>query len=206
MKNSMNPVRNDNLNNNPGYNYSRGISNGVKMILVLAIVTFVSGASLALVYQYAIPQIENNQKKELELAIFEVFPQGGEYKTITKKGETLFKVLGKRNNLLGYAFIAEGNGYQGNIKLMVGLKKDLKTLSGIEVLESVETPGLGGEITGSDFEEQFRDLKAVPKIICSKTKPTKPHEIQAITAATISSKSVANIINKKVEKIRKLLE
>lgn len=178
----------------------------IRMILVLAIVGFISGGSLALVYKYALPQIELNQKKELDAAIFKVFPQGRDYEVITEEDEIFFKVLDKQKNLLGYAFIAEGNGYEGVIKLMVGLKDDLNTLSGMEVLESVETPGLGGEISGADFKKQFRGLKTVPEIICSKAKPTKPNEIQAITAATISSKSVVNIINKRIEKIRNLLK
>ncbi|GAG04135.1 unnamed protein product [marine sediment metagenome] len=178
----------------------------IRMILVLAIVGFVSGGSLALVYKYALPQIEFNQKKELDAAIFKVFSQGKEYEVITEEDETFFKVLDKRKNLLGYAFIAEGNGYQGVIKLMVGIKSDLNTLSGMEVLESVETPGLGGEITNQDFKKQFVNLRTIPEIVCVKTKPTKSNEIQAITAATISSKSVVNIINERIEKIRNLLK
>ena len=184
---------------------SNGVNNSFKMILVLAIVGLISGASLALVYNYAIPQIEENQKTALEEAIFKVFTQGKDYELLDEEKE-IYKVLDKRGALLGYAFTAEGNGYQGKIELMVGLSKDLTTLSGIEVLESTETPGLGGEITNSEFKKQFAGLKTAPEIVCLKAKPTKANEIQAITAATISSKSVASIINKKIAKVKELVK
>ncbi len=175
----------------------------LKMVLVLAIVGLVSGASLALVYKYALPRIEDNQKKELEQAIFKVFPDGTRYEILDEK-EEIYRVYDK-NILLGYAFTAEGNGYQGNIKLMTGLKKDLMTLTGMEILESTETPGLGGEIAGEDFRKQFINLKTSPKIICVKEKTTGEYKVQAITAATISSKSVVNIINTKIEKVKAIV-
>jgi len=157
------------------------------MILVLAVVGLVSGTSLAFMYKYAMPRIEKNQKEELKQAIFEVFAEAEDYEVITKEDKVFYKALGRGNKLLGYAFIAEGNGYQGNIKIMVGLKKDLKTLSGIKVLESVETPGLGGEITGEDFRKQFKNLSV-----------SSFDQVQAITAATVSSKAVVKIINEKI--------
>ena len=93
-----------------------------KMILVLAIVGLISGASLAFVYKYAAPQIEANQKKELESAIFNIFPSGADYEIIDQENK-VYTVFGKNGSNIGYAFVAKGNGYQGEIKLMVGLKK-----------------------------------------------------------------------------------
>lgn len=180
------------------------MKNSARMILVLAIVGLVSGASLSLVYKYAISQIEENQKKELEQAIFEIFRDGADYEIIDEENE-IYEVLDKNGGSIGCAFTAKGNGYQGEIKLMVGLKKDSETLAGIEVIESVETPGLGGEIAGADFKKQFVNLKSVPEIACVKTKPVKPNEVQAITAATISSKSVVNIINKKIKLVKSVI-
>lgn len=177
----------------------------LRMISVLAILGLISGASLAFVYKYASPVIALNQKAALEAAIFEIFPDGVDYEIIDQEND-IYVVFGKSGNSIGYAFTAKGNGYQGEIKLMVGLKKDLETATGIEVLDSQETPGLGGNISGVDFKKQFVNLKVTPEIVCLKEKPTKPNEIQAITAATISSKSVVNIINKKTAIVRKFLE
>ncbi len=177
-----------------------------QMILVLGLVGLISGTSLVLVYRYATPLIESNQKKELDTAIFKIIPGGARYEVITKDDETFFEVYNKNDNLLGYAFIAEGNGYVGAIKLIAGIKKDLSTLYGIEVLESVETPGLGGEIAGDEFKGQFKNLQFLPKIECVKKERVKRNEIQAVTGATISSRSVINILNEKLARIIKMLK
>ena len=75
------------------------MNKSMRMILVLAIVGLISGASLALVYNYATPQIKANQKKELELAIFEVFPEGKKYEK-----------LGIANNKQALEIIADLSG------------------------------------------------------------------------------------------------
>ncbi len=178
--------------------------NALKMISVLTVLGLVSGLTLALMYKYTAPRIEANQKNETEKAIFEVFPEGKDYETKTMNGNELFEVKDKNGKVLGYAFVAEGNGYQGTIKLMAGLKTDLETLAGIEVLESQETPGLGQEITTPSFRGQFNALKAVPAIEYVKNeRPSKPNQIQAITGATVSSSAVVSILNEKIKKINK---
>ena len=41
----------------------------------------------------------------------------------------------------------EGNGFQGKIRLMLGLSNDLNKITSLEILEQVETPGLGSRVT-----------------------------------------------------------
>lgn len=177
--------------------------NTAKMIIVLTIIGLVSGAALVLMYEYASPLIETNQKKEIKEAIFKIFPEGKTYREKSSMGEAVFEVKDAGGNLLGYAFTAEGNGYQGAIKMMAGIKADLRTFFGIEILESQETPGLGQEIAKSEFKMQFKGLKASPEITYVKNKPpAKPNEIQAITGATISSSAVVSMLNERIAKIR----
>ena len=98
----------------------------------------------------------------------------------------------------------EGNGYQGLIKMVVGVDSQIKTMKGMEVLESQETPGLGAEIAVDPFKAQFSGLPITHQIEYVKNeKPTEPYEIEAITGATISSRAVVNILNKKIEQVRK---
>ncbi len=92
------------------------------------------------------------------------------------------------------------------IKIMAGIKEDLITLVGIEILDSQETPGLGQEITSDKFKSQFAGLKTLPGINYVKnTEPTEPNEIQAVTGATISSRAVCAILNEKINELRKNL-
>ena len=178
--------------------------NTMRMISVLTIVGLISGATLVLMYEYASPLISDNQKKETREAIFKIFPGGKRYKEKIIKGETVFEVKDAKGALLGYAFLAEGNGYQGTIKLMAGIKPDARTMVGIEILESQETPGLGQEIATDEFKAQFKNLRALPEITYIKNvPPTKPNEIQAITGATVSSSAVCSILNEKIKKLFK---
>jgi len=70
-------------------------------------------------------------------------------------------------------------------------------VTGMEVLESRETPGLGDKIyKDADFVASFKELMIEPEIVAvKKGKRSKPNEIDAITGATISSKAVVRIIN-----------
>jgi len=179
------------------------MNNTLKMIIVLTLVGFISGTTLVFTYKYASPLIIENQNKEMERAIFSIFPDAKTYDEKSADDSGVFVVKDKSGKTLGYAFTAEGNGYQGTITLMAGIKTDLETLVGIEVLDSQETPGLGQEITTDSFRSQFRGLKVSPEITYVKErKPDKPNEIQAITGATISSRAVCEILNDRIEKLK----
>jgi len=178
--------------------------NTARMISVLTIVGFISGLTLVAVYKYANPLIINNQKEEMKEAIFKIFPDGKSYDEKTMGKDNVFEVKDQNGKLLGYAFLAEGNGYQGAIKMLAGIQSDMNTLVGIEILDSQETPGLGQEITSDKFRSQFKGLKASPDITYVKNqKPSNPNEIEAITGATISSRAVVTILNEKIDELRK---
>ncbi|MGD2278887.1 MAG: FMN-binding protein, partial [Candidatus Omnitrophota bacterium] len=126
----------------------------------------------------------------------------------TGEGErAIIKITDKDGKLLGYAFKAKGNGYQGEIKLVSGLDNTLSNLVGIEVLESQETPGLGAEISSENFRKQFVSLSVVHPIEYVKNrKPEEKYQIEAITGATISSRAVVNILNKRIKEVREILK
>ena len=86
----------------------------------------------------------------------------------------------------------------------MGVDPEISAIQGIEILESQETPGLGAEILGNKFKNQFRNLSISEAITYVKNKkPEKPGEIEAIAGATISSRAVVSIINKKIEEIKR---
>ncbi|MCK5450769.1 MAG: FMN-binding protein [Candidatus Omnitrophica bacterium] len=174
----------------------------VRMIAALTIVGVMSGASLVFVYNYAMPRIKNNIKEETQKAIKNIFPEAEQI----KKEEGYYSVNNSKGDLLGYAFTAEGNGYQGTIKLLAGISPDLLETIGMEVLESQETPGLGAEIATPKFKKQFNGLPIDGNIEYVKNKkPEKPNEIEAIAGATISSRAVVNILNKKIDKMKTII-
>ena len=169
--------------------------------MALAVVGVLSGALLVFVYEYSTPKIRINVENETERAIKNIFPQA---EKIQKTKDDFFMVTGAENKIGGYAFISEGNGYQGIIKLIIGVDPKFTKIVGMEVLESQETPGLGAEIAGSKFRKQFENLPITQKIEYVKNqKPTKLNQIEAVTGATISSRAVVNIINSGIMEVRK---
>ena len=90
----------------------------------------------------------------------------------------------------GYAVEGRsGEGYGGDIVLMVGFKKDKKTVISYKVLQASETPGLGMKLKTPEFAGQFSGKDG------SSLKVRKDGgDIEAITSATITSRAVCKAI------------
>jgi len=179
----------------------------LKMILILTLCACISGGILSVVYLISSPLIEANMLKEQQKSIYNVVINVKSYEEKVKEGIKYFVCKDSSGNVVGIALPAKGNGYQGTIKLMIGLTPDLKKITGINILEQVETPGLGGRISEKRFQDQFKGIHTKPKIGYVKNKkPERITDVQAITGATISSRSVVAIINNNVKKLRNVLE
>jgi len=178
----------------------------LKIVLVISITSILSAGILSFANILLQKKIEENEKRAINEAIYKIEPKTKSIKILSIKDELIYKIFDSNKKLLGYAFLAEGQGYQGKIKIMCGVDKDFEKILGIEIIESVETPGLGGRINEAWFKDQFKNLIFSPCITYTKTKPEKKNEIQAITGATISSRAVVNILNKKIKKIKKILK
>ncbi len=208
-----------------------------QMVLVLTIVGVVSSLLMAASHTLTKPLIEQHKREELQQAIFDVLPEakeceregGQECQNIGTEELRVYKGLDAANEVVGYAFVAEGPGFQGAIQMMVGISPDLSQLFAMKVLAQVETPGLGARIAEEtdkkDFFEQFAGLQAqgmdsvttgsqkhpttgeTPNFIKSvkNEMPDEPNEIQAITGATISSKAVVSIMNQSLLKLKQIL-
>lgn len=188
-----------------------------QMFTVLMVVGAVSGMVLAGTEKLTQPLIEKHKQEALKQSIFEVIPNTETYEEVALGDFRVFKGLGENKNVTGYAFLAEGPGFQGTIRMIVGIGPDLKTLLGMKVLEQLETPGLGAKIAADtprkDFSEQFQSLHPdwtaddnIPDeqgvandadfvTYVKNQTPDDPNEVQAITGATISSAAVVEIIN-----------
>lgn len=82
-----------------------------------------------------------------------------------------------------------GEGYGGDIVLMVGFKKDKKTVISYKVLQAAETPGLGMKLKTPEFAGQFAGRDG------TSLKVRKDGgDIEAITSATITSRAVCKAI------------
>ena len=175
----------------------------IHMLVTLTIIGVISGALLSEINSWAAPKIEANRKAETKRAIFVVQAEAKKYEKIDNVEFELYEVFDDNDNSLGYALPYEGNGFQGKIRLIIGINKELTNLYGLEVLEQVETPGLGTKVTETPFTDQFKELLVTPEITSVKgVAPQNPNEIQAITGATISSKAIVRIINDGVKRLK----
>lgn len=188
------------------------MNNTAKMIIVLTIITGLSGAILSSWDGITKPLIEYHKLQALKAAISEVLPQYDEYDEKIVGERTLY--VGKRTDQaepIGIAFEVEGSGFQGNISIMLGVDPTFSTITGLKVLDQVETPGLGTKIVEDPsnkenpfwFPAQFSGLQIFPQIdVVKNAKPSTPNEIQAISGATISSVAIARILNDNIALIK----
>src|SRR4030042_360878 len=68
-------------------------------------------------------------------------------------GAYTMKEAGK---IISYALPIEGQGFWAQIKGIIGIDADRKTITGFAIYQQNETPGLGAEIARSELRDQFR--------------------------------------------------
>ncbi len=185
--------------------------NFIKQSALVLILAVVFGSGLAVIYAWTNPLYIINQEEATLESIAKTIPGADTAKNLQTsevegiEGYKVYRVFDSPDNakerLLGWAYVAKGKGFGGDIKLLIGLNAQADALVGIDVLEDVETPGFGNYINDEErWKSKFRprDGKALSlerNLVVIKTTPKKSYQIQAITGATISSKAVVSIIN-----------
>jgi electron transport complex protein RnfG len=166
----------------------------IKMVVVLTILSIVSGGGLAQLKAFTEPQIENNVMNLVKgpairamLSEAENDPVADRFKI--KDGDTERTVFvgvlnGKANTVV---LESTASGYGDKIGLVVGINMDEQVLAGIAVTTHKETPGLGAEAKNNPaFAAQFKG-----KPITSAIQVTNDGgEISALSGATITSRAV----------------
>ncbi|NLI76698.1 MAG: FMN-binding protein [Candidatus Riflebacteria bacterium] len=101
------------------------------------------------------------------------------------------------------ARLEEGASPWGKMVLLVAFDLARGELLGLDVVEHHETPGLGGRIEEERFLAQFRGLPAPDGVRAGKGRhQTRAGEFEAITGATRSSRTVEQIVNTAIARIR----
>ena len=77
---------------------------------------------------------------------------------------------------------------------MVGISKDSK-ITGVEIGNHSETPGLGSKATEPIFKNQYVDKDVLNSLLVVKGSTNNDNEISAISGATITSNGVTNGVN-----------
>ncbi len=185
----------------------------LKLILVLTLTAAFSGGLLSYFNMFTGKLIAEHKLKELEKSVFLVIPGAVSFDEVKKNNDVFFIGKDAIGHVKGVAFQAEGNGYQGKIKLLIGTDPKITEIKALKILEQKETPGLGTKIERDPsnkikptwFVEQFKGLTTKsPITIVKNQKASGNSEIQAISGATVSSKAVVGILNGALSKKRSL--
>ena len=195
-----------------------------RLVATLAVAGILAGILIALVNQHTHPIIEAYRAEQLRKAVYEVLPGVARYDTYylidgalqlalpqgAKESDYKRAYVGydEAGQTKGVALSRGESGFQDIVLVIFGFDPAAGTVSGMKVLESKETPGLGDKIFKDQaFVDQFFAGPRVPLVgVKAGRGRGEPNEIDTITGATISSKVVISIINNAVEEWKPLLE
>ncbi len=173
------------------------------MTLTLFVVTFVAAAVLGFVHDLTKADIALAKQQAQQQAIESVLPTfdtlGDSYKMSPEDSSDsleFFPAYDANQQLVGVAVKTyTKNGFSGLISIMAGLSPD-GTITGFEVLEHKETPGLGAKMNA-----WFKDESKPGQNIIGKSPATSTFEvskdggdIDAITASTITSRAFLDAV------------
>jgi len=174
---------------------SKILTNKAYPVVFLAVIVTVSVVLLIALNSVTSSIVEERRSEEIKGTLEKIFPEMSEYEL-----EDEVYMIYQDGEKSGYAFIASGSGYGGDIDILVGLDSDFK-IKDISIITQTETPGLGARITESTFTDQFKGLSADEIALRSNN-----GMIDAITGATISSKAVVDTVREKMIEIIESLD
>ena len=194
----------------------------LKEILILTLITVVSGMLLGFVYNITKEPIALSNERARTESEQAVFSEAGFFEVLSDTDSDAFTAAYqesldnsgltgvKLNSIdaaykdeslgekLGYVVdITDSDGYGGDIELMVGVtvKDGSYVINGISFLTLTETAGMGMKAKESPFIDSFSSLPADNMIRYTKTGSTSSEEIDAISGATITTSAVVNAVN-----------
>lgn len=176
------------------------------------------GLLIVTVYQTTAARIRENQERFLTSAIGQVLPaahstlavasaaDGHLEETTEARALPVFLGYNTSDELVGAVVTAEGMGYQDTIRVLYAYSFELNAITGLKVLDSKETPGLGDRIEKEPhFLANFAQLDATltadggallhPIVTVKQGEKSEPWQIDGITGATITSEAIGEILH-----------
>jgi Na+-translocating ferredoxin:NAD+ oxidoreductase subunit G len=193
-----------------------------RLVATLAFAGALAGTLIVGVFNWAEPQILEHRARVMAAAVGEVLagpdrverlyvmPDGlvaeAPPGTDTIRAEKVYMGF-IAGSPVGYAIVGQKPGFADFIQIIFGYDPTTRQVTGMRVLESNETPGLGDKI--------FRDLRFVRGFegVVAPIRPVPegghtgaPNDAELITGATISARVVVEIINERVAQLHDRLE
>ena len=197
-------------------------SDGFKMIRLMTVVSLLCGVLIVGTQINTQARIRRNQEIIMRESVAQLLPgiskqviygiqPSGNLQiqaTSDAAGPRLFAGYDASGKLLGVVIEASERGYADLISAMYSYAPDTQTITGFQVVDMKETPGLGNRIsTDPSFLENFKSLDATHPIATVKHGAKKnPWEIDAISGATVSSRAVGRMLQKSVQDVAPVVQ
>ncbi len=184
-----------------------------RLIATLGGIGALAGALILFVFAVTSPAIEAHRARRIDAAIREVLRGPERYDTLYVSGSTLttaasvgaepvYRGRDASGTSTGYAIVAAAPGFADVIEIIFGYDPATRTVLGMKVLESKETPGLGDRIEKDTvWVAQFVSAEVPLQGVKSGRGTGSPAEIDLITGATISSRTIVRIINDALDRL-----
>jgi len=176
----------------------------IRMIVVLTLISAVSGLTLSVIHGVTKAPIEYQTIKFVkEPAVKKVLTGYDndpilDRTTITvgtdERGNPIELVVfpaKKNGKTFAVAIEGQGRGFHGTIGVMVGVSKD-GVITNIGITSQSETPGIGSRVTEEAFTSRFKGRPVTGDI-----------QVDGISGATYSSKGVMSAVNEALTYVRK---
>ena len=170
----------------------------INMLLSLTIIAVVAAAALAFVSGVTEEPIKQAQIAKKEAAVKAVLPAFDKLEEATIDGVACSKAYDANGELVGMAVESKSSkGFGGNLVAMVGLDAE-GNISGYQILETAETPGLGAK--ANEWFQKGNKGDVIGKNPAGGIKVKKDGgDVDAISGSTITSRAFCDIINNAYE-------
>lgn len=164
------------------------------MLLSLTAIALVAAGVLALVSAVTAEPIAQAQKAKKEAAVKAVLPPFDKLEAVNVGDETVTMAFNAAGEAVGAAIeSASEKGFGGHLGVMVGFDKE-GNITGYQVLETAETPGLGAK--AGEWFQQGNKGDIIGKNPATPLSVKKDGgEVDAISGSTITSRAFCEAIN-----------
>ena len=174
----------------------------IKMIVVLSVITGLSGLTLAGLRQATATPIEEQVLANVQSPVLKQVLAGCDNDPVKERkkiagpdGKPVTVFPAKKGGMLyAVAFEIMGKGYGGELGVITGFDVAADTCLNIGVTTSKETPGLGSRVAEESFTKKFR-RHTLDKIALR----SSGGDIDGIAGATVSSTGVVNAVSRAAE-------
>ncbi len=182
---------------------------------LLIIASFFFGLLIAVANAAWEEKIEYNLKVyKFNKSAFAIFPEADNFEvaiddvevksdTGKKLATSVRKAVAADGTCIGWAFVCIGNGYGGELQIILAVDKEFEKIKGYGVLLSNETESIGGKMKLPEFKDQFIGAPAGEfNLVKSGDRKAIDSEIVAISSATISSQAVVDAFNMFIPQVK----